>query len=164
MQNAPKSGIQRRQIEMFVFNGCEGLRFVLFREAKEPKKNRWSLSFAVLRIFGTSADLIGSSALSYRLLLLYMLCCSHASLSGARTKERQRQIKCRWRCARKRLESVIVRRISYKENRNLNRITVNQTGERHKRFFFGSFFFSKKKEPFPIRLLLRILPALNPLT
>ncbi len=117
---------------MFVFNSCEGLRFVLFREAKEPKKNRWSLSFAVLRIFGTSADLIGSSAMNQRLLLLYMLCRSRASLSEARTKERQRQIKCRWRCARKRLESVIVRRFSYKENRNLNLIAVNKTGERPK--------------------------------
>ena len=132
MQNTPKSGIQRRQIEMFVFNSCEGLRFVLFREAKEPKKNRWSLSFAVLRIFGTSADLIGSSAMNQRLLLLYMLCRSRASLSGARTKERQRQSQCRWRCTRKRLESVIVRRLFYKESRNLNRITVDKTGERHK--------------------------------
>ena len=38
MQNTPKSGIRRRQIEMFVFNSCEGLRFFLFREAKEPRK------------------------------------------------------------------------------------------------------------------------------
>ena len=117
---------------MFVFNSCEGLRFVLFREAKEPKKNQLSLSFAVLRIFGTSADLISSSAMNQRLSLLYMLCRSRASLSGARTKERQRQSKCRWRCTRKRFESVIERRLSYKENRNLNRITVNQTGERPK--------------------------------
>ena len=126
-QNQVHNGVKLKRSYLIAARGC-GSSFL--EKKKEPKKNRLSLSFAVLRIFGTSADLIRASAMNQRLSLLYMFCRSRASLSGARTKERQRHLLCRWRCTRKRIKSVIVRRISYKENHN-PRVCLKNSGVRN---------------------------------